>query len=293
MDTAKRCNMPHRQNFLLNRLEPDLLARIVPHFDVMQMHQADVLAETHQRIEKVYFPHSGIISCVVELTGGGAIETGMIGNDGQFGASQALNDKVSLNHVVIQVAGTASVIASDRIRDLANEVPAFRGLLVKYEQFFLAQVQQTAACNAAHGLQARTCKWLLRMHELVGADLPLTQEFLAQMMGVRRTSVTEVAGELQKAGMITYHRGRIRIVNLEQIRQRACECDDDVRSHYRRIDMEVFGFHRAVESSGQAPHAFSAKVVVDKADVAKGDGLHNYGCAVSAQFVLHALRVLS
>jgi CRP-like cAMP-binding protein len=227
--------MPHQKNFLLNRLEPDVLAQIRPHLSLLELQHSDVLAETHQRIEKVYFPHSGIISCVVELVGGGAIETGMIGNDGAFGASQALDDKVSLNHVVIQVGGTASVISSNHVREFANELPVFRGLLVKYEQFFLAQVQQTAACNAAHTLQARTCKWLLRMYDLVGVDLPLTQEFLAQMMGVRRTSVTDVAGDLQRAGMITYSRGRIHFVDLELIRQWACECDEDVRSHYRRI----------------------------------------------------------
>jgi len=175
--------MPHKQNFLLNRLEPDVLARLAPNLSVIDLGQHEVLAETHQRIEKVYFPHTGIISCVVELVGGGAIETGMIGKDGEFGASQALDDKVSLNHVVIQVPGTASVIDSDRIKEMANELPAFRGLLVKYEQFFLSQVQQTAACNAVHTVQARTCKWLLRMHELAGSDLPLTQDFLAQMMG--------------------------------------------------------------------------------------------------------------
>ena len=118
---------------------------------------------------------------------------------------------------------------------VADKLPAFRGLLVKYEQFFLSQVQQTAACNAVHKVEARTCKWLLRMHDLVGNDLELTQEFLAQMMGVRRTSVTQVAGDLQKAGMITYSRGRIHILDLEQVRAWACECDGDVRSHYRRI----------------------------------------------------------
>jgi CRP-like cAMP-binding protein len=106
---------------------------------------------------------------------------------------------------------------------------------VKYDQFFLAQVQQTAACNALHTVQARACKWLLRMNDLAGPDLLLTQEFLAQMMGVRRTSVTEVAGELQKAGMISYSRGRIRLLDLDMINQRACECESDIRSHYRRI----------------------------------------------------------
>src|SRR5882757_478746 len=186
--------MPHRNNFLLNRLTPELLGRLEPHLVLADLNVADVLAETHQRIEKVYFPHTGIISCVVELIGGGAIETGMIGKDGNFGASQALDDKVSLNHVVIQVAGRASVITSDRMRDLADRLPAFRSLLVKYDQFFLAQVQQNVACNAAHTVKARTCKWFLRMHELAGPELLITQEFLAQMMGVRRTSVSAVAG---------------------------------------------------------------------------------------------------
>lgn len=227
--------MPHRKNFLLNRVSVDVLDRISPGLVVVPLAQGEVLAETHARIEKVYFPHTGVISCVVETIGGGAIETGMIGNDGVFGASQALDDKVSLNHVVMQVPGDVSIISSDLLREAADAIPTFRGLLVKYDQFFLAQVQQTAACNALHTVQARTCKWLLRMHDLAGPDLPLTQEFLAQMMGVRRTSVTEVAGDLQKAGMITYSRGRIRLLDLDMINQRACECESDVRSHYRRI----------------------------------------------------------
>jgi CRP-like cAMP-binding protein len=227
--------MPHSKNFILNRLDADLLGRLLPNLTVVQLASGDVLAGTHERVEKVYFPHTGVISCVVETIGGGAIETGMIGNDGAFGSSQALDDKVSLNHVVMQVPGAASVISSDHLRQAADELPTFRGLLVKYEQFFLAQVQQTAACNALHTVQARTCKWLLRMQELAGDDLPLTQEFLAQMMGVRRTSVTDVAGDLQQAGMISYSRGRIHIKDLDQIRQWACECDANVRSHYRRI----------------------------------------------------------
>jgi CRP-like cAMP-binding protein len=127
------------------------------------------------------------------------------------------------------------VIGSDRLRALAGELPEFRALLMKYEQFFLSQVQQTAACNAVHDIEARTCRWLLRMHGLVGSDILMTQEFFARMMGVRRTSVTTVASALQEAGLIAYTRGRLHIVDIEQIRKRACECDDVVRSHYRRM----------------------------------------------------------
>ena len=163
------------------------------------------------------------------------MKTGMIGKDGTFGASQALDDKVSLNHVVTQLGGTASLMSSDNLRAHSDALPAFRAVLIKYDQFFLAQVQQHVACNAVHNIHARTCKWLLRMHELAGSDLLLTQEFLAQMMGVTRTSVTTVAGELQKAGMITYSRGRLHLVDLAQIQNWACECDEDIRWHYRRI----------------------------------------------------------
>ena len=231
--------MPHGSNSLLNRLAPSTLGRIAPHLTVIDLAAADVLAEAHQRIQRVYFPHSGIISCVVELTDGAAIETGMIGNDGVFGASQALDDKVSLNLVTVQIAGKASVMTSDRLCALADELPDFKALLLKYEQFFVAQVQQTAACNAVHDIEARTCKWLSRMHDLVGPDLFLTQEFFARMMGVRRTSVTTVASTLQSAGLISYTRGRLHIVDIEQIHKRACECDDVVRSHYRRMFQPV------------------------------------------------------
>ena len=222
-------------NFLLNRLAPSSLAQITPHLSVIDLVATQVLAETRQRIDRVYFPHSGIISCVVELMNGAAIETGMIGKDGEFGASQALDDRLSLNLVTVQIAGRASVMSSNRLRTLADELPDLRSLVQKYEQFFVSQVQQTAACNAVHDIDTRTCKWLSRMHELAGADLRLTQEFFAQMMGVRRTSVTAVASALQSAGLISYTRGQLRILDIERIRQRACECDGGVRANYRTI----------------------------------------------------------
>ena len=227
--------MPHASNFLLGRLAPASLARLAPHLSVIELAAAEVLAEPHRRIQRVYFPHSGIISCIVELSDGSAIETGMIGNDGVFGASQALDDKVSLNLVSVQIAGRASVIAPERLRVLAGELPDFKALLIRYEQFFLAQVQQTAACNAVHDIEARTCKWLSRMHDLVGPDILLTQESFARMMGVRRTSVTTVAGALQECGLISYSRGRLHITDIEGLRKRACECDDAVRAHFGRM----------------------------------------------------------
>jgi CRP-like cAMP-binding protein len=237
--------MPRRQNALLDPLDRATLAQIEQHLSTVELHHGMVLAEAHRPVEKVYFPHSGIISCVVGLRNGNMITTGMIGNDGEFGAGHAMDDRLSLNHVMVQVAGRASVVGADELCSLANELPPFKELLLNYEQFFLAQVQQIAACNAVHNVQNRTCKWLLRMHDLAGVDLPLTQEFLAEMMGVRRTSVTGVAGDLQRAAMITYRRGYIHLDDLEEIEQSACECQDELRSHYRRL----FGFERKMPAA--------------------------------------------
>jgi CRP-like cAMP-binding protein len=227
--------MPHSKNALLARLDTQSVEQIRVHLRTAELRQGQVLAETHERVQQVYFPHAGIISCVVDLTDGSGIETGMIGNDGEYGAGQALDDKLSLNRVMIQVPGRTSMIDADRLREAAEALPAFRKLLVGYEQFFLAQVQQTAACNASHRVQTRMCRWLLRMYVLAGADLPLTQGFLSQMMGVRRASVSEVAGDLQKAGLISYSRGNVHIVDVAKVRERACECHDAVRSHYDAI----------------------------------------------------------
>ena len=225
----------HRENQILSRLDRATFAHLEPHLTIAELRQGFAIAETHAHVQRVYFPHGGIISCVVELSNGGRIETGMIGRDGQYGAGPAMDHKISLNHVVMLVAGSASVVDADRLRDLTQENPKLRKMLMHYEQFFLAQVQQTCACNAVHDVYSRTCKWLLRMQQLVGDDMPLTQEFLAQMIGVRRTSVTAVAGKLQDAGLISYSRGRVHIIDIARIQRRACECDAAVNSHYARI----------------------------------------------------------
>jgi CRP-like cAMP-binding protein len=223
------------QNFLLARIKAAGIESFLPCLPVVELRADQVLAEMQQPVRSVYFPHSGTISCVVQLVGGGAIATAMIGRDGAFGASQALDGHVSLNQVVVQVPGVASVIDAAHLVKAAESDPKLRRILLEYDQFLLAQVQQTAACNARHSIQMRVCKWLLRMHDLAGTDFTLTQEFLAQMMGVRRTSVTDVASELQKAGFLAYQRGQVHLVEIEKIRNISCECHEHIRSQYRRM----------------------------------------------------------
>ena len=245
--------MPHSKNHILSRIGPVDLEDMRPRLKLVELKQGQVLVESRQRVHHVYFPHSGILSCVVELQDGPAIETGMIGNDGVFGAAQALDSKVSLHKVVVQAPGWASVVDADHMKLVTFSSPDLLALLIKYETFLFGQVQQTTACNALHKIEQRVCKWLIRMYDLVGTELPLTQEFLAEMMGVRRTSITDVASQLAKEGLISYNRGKVTILSIERVMQRACECPHAVRDQYA----ELFGSRKEMEPSeaGQSRHA--------------------------------------
>ena len=159
----------------------------------------------------------------------------MVGRDGVVGAMQALDDKVSLNKIIVQIAGQASVLDTDRLRDAAKASSTIRSVLASHGQFLVADVQQSAACNAIHVVEARVCRWLLRMNDLVGTDMHLTQELLAEMIGVTRPTVTMTASSLQSAGLITYRRGNLHIAEVEALKKRACECNQAVRSHYDRL----------------------------------------------------------
>ncbi|MGA7154686.1 MAG: helix-turn-helix domain-containing protein [Pseudolabrys sp.] len=173
---------------------------------------------------------------MVDLDVGMMIETAMVGHDGVLNAASALDGKVSLNKGIVQVAGSAGTIEVNRLRRLANEIEPFRALLIRHEQVLFAQSQQSAACNASHSIEARMCRWLLYMRDLAGSDdLSLTQEFLAQMLGVRRPSVSLVANTLQKRGLIKYSRGRMHLLDLKGLQKGACECYGTVKAHYQRL----------------------------------------------------------
>jgi CRP-like cAMP-binding protein len=195
-----------------------------------------VIFEVGDAIEHVHFPHSGIISLVVPLESGDTIESAMIGRESLVGASAGLNGAVSVYKAIVQIAGAGSVVDTERFRGMADVSVGFRSTLFKHEQLILVQAQQSAACNATHTVEARLARWLLRCRDLQGSDdLQLTQEFIAQMMGVRRTSVSVVANTFQQAGFLRYSRGHIRILNLEGLQQTTCECYGTVKSHADRL----------------------------------------------------------
>jgi CRP-like cAMP-binding protein len=164
------------------------------------------------------------------------IEAAMVGRDGVVGAAAALNGRISLSRAVVQVGGTGFACDVELLKSVAMESPALHSLLIRHEQTVYGQAQQSAACNISHTVDARLARWLLRARDLSGGDtLPFTQEFLAEMLGVRRTSVSLTAHTLQQAGLIRYSRGNIQITNLDGMRETACECYATVRDHYSAL----------------------------------------------------------
>src|SRR3954467_3565855 len=228
--------MPQSKNRILNSLPQNIFAAVERHLKHEDLVFAAVVAETDQPVDRVYFPHTGVISLVVEMKVGDMIETAMVGRDGVVNGTSAMDGKVSLHKGIVQVAGIGTVITSDALRNLANEFEPLRSLLIRHEQVLFAQAQQSAGCNASHTVEARMCRWLLRIRDLTGSNkMQLTQEFLAQMLGVRRTSVSLIAGTLQKAGFIKYRRGHIKLLDIAQLEQGACECHETVKGHYERL----------------------------------------------------------
>jgi CRP-like cAMP-binding protein len=211
------------------------LAALNEHFQTVEMHQGESLAHPGDEIRRIYFPHSGIVSFMVEVADGHMVQTGMVGRDGVIGAAQALDNKVSLNRIVVELPGAASVIDRDPLRRASQAGNGIRELLATHEEFFIADIQQTAACNALHPVEARMCRWLLRMMDLVGTELALTQDGLATMIGVRRSSVSDAAARLQAEGLISYSRGHVRIENVQGLKQSSCECHEVVEQNYARL----------------------------------------------------------
>jgi CRP-like cAMP-binding protein len=194
-----------------------------------------VLHETGATVKKVYFPESGAISLVVDLTTGEVIESALVGSDGAVGGFAALNGWPALNKAVVQIESSALVVSAEQLRRLCTPKSSLARLLGLHNQFLHAQAQQSAACHASHHLEARLSRWLLRASDLCGRSFALTQEALAAFLGVRRTSVSLTAQSLQDAGTIRYRRGVIEILDLDRLRKSSCECEAALRAQRDRL----------------------------------------------------------
>jgi CRP-like cAMP-binding protein len=235
MDQSRRFVVPG-QNRLLSLLSRDVQIRLLPRMEKLSLTVRQVLYEPDAPITHVYFPLSGVVSLVILLRGGETVEVGTVGNEGTTGTPAFLGVERSPARVLSQVAGQSLRMRVEHFRQSLEEHAEFADIVRRYTQNLFNQISQTTACNHVHSVHARMCRWLLMTHDRVGADeFHLTQEFLAQMLGVRRPSVTVAAGGLQRAGLIRYQRGRIRIVDRAGLEEGSCECYETVRQDFDRL----------------------------------------------------------
>jgi CRP-like cAMP-binding protein len=217
-------------NRLLAALAEEDCALLGPHLRDLPLVQGLVLQEQETPVEQVYFPLSGVISLVSVMKAGEAVETAMIGREGTVGALGGLGPWNAFSRAVVDLPGMALAIPVARFQAAVAKSDRIRSLVLRYKEALLAQVQQTAACNALHHHEERFARWLLQaLDRCDDPKLPLTQDFIANKLAARRSTITDIAGKLQHAGLISYHRGHITVVDRVKLEDAACECYRTVR----------------------------------------------------------------
>ena len=217
---------PLPKNKLLAALSPDDFARLAPALDIIPLPLKQVLHKSGEPIASVYFPGGGFVSIVTVLQNGEMVEVATIGREGMIGASAIVNGDPPPSATMVQAeTDTCYEMPVDIFRQEMDRHGRFYQLMTRYSQALVGVIMQSTACNAVHSVEQRLARWLLLAHDRVGRDdFPLTQEFVAMMLGASRPTVTVVAGTLQKAGLITYHRGHLTIVDRERLEAASCEC---------------------------------------------------------------------
>jgi CRP-like cAMP-binding protein len=225
-----------QKNQVLLSLDPADLKLLNPHLKNTVLDQGKILFDQGDQIDQFYFPDSGMISLVCSVEDGGTVELAAVGYEGFAGPSLADGTGQSPLRAIVQVAGRGARIPAGQFRAAVEKSPSLRKLLEYHNEALMAQLVRTVACNAMHAAEGRLSRWLLMVHDRVQGDtLRLTQEFLGQMLGVQRTTVTLIASALQKAGLIKYRRGRIDVLNREALEEAACECYAINRKHFERL----------------------------------------------------------
>jgi CRP-like cAMP-binding protein len=227
---------PQSANRLLALLPPAEYDRLRPNLRPVPLPFKQVLMRARRPIDYAYFPTSGLVSALTVMGNGAAIEVGNIGNEGVAGVSAALGVLTSPHRLIVQVAGEALRVEASVLAEKCERGSTLWRLLVQYHTSFLFQVSQSVACNGLHAVQQRCCRWLLMTHDRIdGDELPLTHEFLAIMLGVRRVSVTLVLHPLQDQGLVKCGRGRITILDRKGLEVVACECYQLVTDEYNQM----------------------------------------------------------
>ena len=215
----------HLQNRLLAALPPKAFSLFEPGLRASTFEQGAIVQEAGEPVDQIYFPQTGMISLLVITQEGVGIEAASIGREGAVGLHRGLGKRRSFTRAVISVPGTISHISADVFERAVDQSDTIKDIITHYTEVLWVEAQQIAACNAVHSAEARFARWLLQVQDRIDSDsLPLTQEFLSQMLGIRRTTVTLVARALQEAGLIRYKRGRIVILDRAGLEEAACEC---------------------------------------------------------------------
>ena len=223
-------------NKLLAVLPPDDFAALERHAESVDLPRGRVLYEPGETIRYAYFPHTCVISLVAVMEDGGAAEVLLFGCEGVLGIASSFVSRESFGRYIVQIPGTASRVEVERLLGLLDGSPAAVDLMRRYAEALFKQALQTVACNALHGVEARCCSWILRTHDRMDQDtLPLTHEFLAEMLGVQRSTVSLVTRTLQNAGLITQTRGAITVTDRASLEDAACECYGAIRRNFERL----------------------------------------------------------
>jgi CRP-like cAMP-binding protein len=230
----------HSNNRILEALPETELRVVLPLLKKVVLKQHQILHDVRTTIDRVYFPFDAVVSLVVPLSSGETIESAMTGHDGLVGGTAILNGRLSVSRAVVQLPGGCLCCGIDAIRAVVDQCSRLHSLLSKHEQALFAQAQQSAACNISHTLESRFARWLLRARDLSGSDeIHLTQEYLAEMLGVRRTSVSLIAHTLQQAGLLRWQRGHVTIRDHNALQEISCECYQAVKLNYDAIRSDV------------------------------------------------------
>ncbi|MDF1529057.1 MAG: Crp/Fnr family transcriptional regulator [Sedimenticola sp.] len=229
-----------RQNSLLAAIPEEEYAHMLPNLELVQMPLGAVLYESGSELRHVYFPTTAIISLLYVMLDGASAEIGVVGNEGVIGIALFMGGETMPNRAVVQSAGHAYRLKGQLLKHEFNRAGELQHLLLRYTQALLTQMSQTAVCNRHHSLDQQLCRWLLlSLDRLPTNQLVMTQELIANMLGVRREGVTEAAGNLQQAGLIKYQRGHITVLDRVGLEARACECYEVVKKEYDRLLPEV------------------------------------------------------
>jgi len=225
-----------QQNHILDALPHAERERLFPHLKLVSLPLGKVLYESGDALRHIYFPTDSIISLLYVLRDGASAEIAVVGNDGAIGVALFMGGETTTNRAIVQSAGYAYQLTGTRLKQEFNRHGEVLHILLRYTQALITQMAQTAVCNRHHSVDQQLCRWLLlSLDRLSSAKLTMTQELMANMLGVRREGVTEAAGKLQKLGVITYSRGQIEVLDRPALEQLSCECYGVVKAETDRL----------------------------------------------------------